>query len=292
MLPTAVVAGPFDPTILARPEAPPVASPTRDRRGWRWPLISGAAMVITAISLWALLSGQARSGDFVFELVSDPPGAAIIIDGVATGLVTPTKIQRQGKPERLGLTREGFEPLTAAFTTLMSGQPIKMLAIPLPPGPPPPGPLPGPRVPATPSTVTVRVRSPEYPVQVRGCSPTPTELSREHRLTVRAPCTLELLNPNYIVGKSVRVSASGPTDVAAPTLIADAQLRSFDHAGCVVTIRGKNVGSPPVTVTIAVGEHPFSITCFDTRTNRFVEGTLIVTPAKPIYDLSTFLHGR
>jgi hypothetical protein len=69
----------------------------------RVPMIAGiaaAAVIVAALSLWTVMGGNGDEppppDDFVVEVVSQPPGATIMVNGVDRGLVTPSQVTLQG----------------------------------------------------------------------------------------------------------------------------------------------------------------------------------------------------
>ena len=219
----------------------------------------------------------------VLRVVSDPPGARVVVGGVDTGLVTPTEVPL---PDPVPATIELVIPkrgrrvlsITPAVLTLGevrasfdgSGRDPGPVPVPvLPAGatiPPEVVPAAGPALVPLPATtvasspVVVHLLG-GYPFDVAGCGHSGAAAS-EHTLQVQAPCTLRLRAPVYFLDVSRRIDASsGQVEIVAPQL-ARVQMRSR-YEWCTLIINGRAVGAPPVDVDLVAGTYAATIQCPD-----------------------------
>ena len=108
-----------------------VSRRARSRKGL---LVAGTLFFLTLVGIGSALllspKTQGRAGRLArLELTSDPPGAAVFIDGRATGRTTPAEVGLEpGQPHELRLELDGYAPVTRslpAFSTSLA-QEVKL----------------------------------------------------------------------------------------------------------------------------------------------------------------------
>lgn len=106
--PDPLLRDPFDVTPHTAPaEAPRSSAPSRRSR-FAW-LGAGIALVGLVALGWLVMGGGYR-----LDIRTVPAGAAISVDGAVTGRRTPAVVSLSSRPERIGLTLDGYEPIDAA----------------------------------------------------------------------------------------------------------------------------------------------------------------------------------
>ena len=110
------------PSELSRAAA--LRSPPRRSRSLVWTMAILAVLALGAAGgvAWRVV----LSPGFQLDVRSIPPGAAIVIDGEATGRRTPAVVGLPARPARVGLTLAGYEPINAALSgTVTSGRSVE-----------------------------------------------------------------------------------------------------------------------------------------------------------------------
>jgi len=122
----------------------PAAGPRRTRPG----VLVAAGLLVAAAAAGATLllrqpaaiaarSGRAAPVEGSVQVVTDPAGARIVLDGAPTGLVSPATLSpvSVGSEHRLRLEKEGFHPreVTVALTEQIAHQSATVSLLPVPP---------------------------------------------------------------------------------------------------------------------------------------------------------------
>ena len=81
---------------------------------------SQTLMSTLLVAAACLLGACSSTAEKMVEVVSDPPGARIFVDGVDTGQVTPAKVPLVFGPDRtqrafVQLMKDGYRPVFEAF---------------------------------------------------------------------------------------------------------------------------------------------------------------------------------
>jgi serine/threonine protein kinase len=145
------------PEEVPSPVSPAGREHVRPFRKQRWILLAGAA--VTAVVSVAVLVAVRPELFFdsgrppQFRFTSEPTGAKIFVNGVDTGLRTPTEVQIARLPASVRLELAGFEPFVTEVTEQSSGQADRSIRASLAelPAPAPPPPVPPPVPPAAPT---------------------------------------------------------------------------------------------------------------------------------------------
>jgi hypothetical protein len=101
--------------------------PIESSQSRKWLFVGGltAAIVAVAFVAFAMLQGGA-AGPYELDVQSEPAGAAITVDGAPTGQTTPARISSTTRPQRIGLSLAGFEPIDQVLSGLASGRPASL----------------------------------------------------------------------------------------------------------------------------------------------------------------------
>lgn len=124
---------PLSPAV-ASGEVSDLSMVSRKARSWKALLVAGTLLFLALVGIGSALllspKTQGRAGRLArLELTSDPPGAAVFIDGRATGRTTPAEVGLEpGQPHELRLELDGYAPVTRslpAFSTSLA-QEVKL----------------------------------------------------------------------------------------------------------------------------------------------------------------------
>jgi eukaryotic-like serine/threonine-protein kinase len=202
----------------------------------------------------------ASVNDGMVNLVSQPDGAAVTINGNPTGLLTPAQIAVNDlKGATVQLSKSGFRPhvVRAGETQIRSGV-VQVRLDPVGSGPPTPPAAPTP--PAGPSALSITLRGP-YPFEVVDGSRVIDASSTEHTLSVAGPRVLRLRNADYMLDYPVRVEA-GRTSASPPELGRLTVRTPLET--CKVWVAGRDLGYPPITdQKLAAGTYRVEVRCPD-----------------------------
>ena len=93
-----------------------------------WPLAAAAVVILAAgIALWPTRTvPTATPALYQLAVKSSPTGAAVTLDGVATGKMTPAVLSVEKKPSRIGLTLNGFESVEAGLPGVTNERPANL----------------------------------------------------------------------------------------------------------------------------------------------------------------------
>jgi eukaryotic-like serine/threonine-protein kinase len=120
----------------------PVERPARPRGAWTAAIATGAAVAAGAVALWWAGQGAPAAGSRavhgVIAIASDPPGAAIFVNGQAQAQTTPATLPRLALGTRydLRLREDGFDDATQTVT-LTEDDPSSAMSVVLRPLPHP-----------------------------------------------------------------------------------------------------------------------------------------------------------
>jgi serine/threonine protein kinase len=202
----------------------------------------------------------ASVNDGMVNLVSQPEGAAVTINGNPTGLVTPAQIAVNDlKGATVQLSKSGFRlhVVRAGETQIRSGV-VQVRLDPVGSGPPTPPVAPSP--PAAPSPLSITLTG-AYPFEVVDGSRVIGESSTAHTLTVAGPRVLRLRNSDYMLDYPVRVDASRTS--ASPPELGRLTIRTPLET-CKVWVAGRDLGYPPITdQKVAAGTYRVEVRCPD-----------------------------
>jgi eukaryotic-like serine/threonine-protein kinase len=190
------------------------------------------------------------TGGATLQVVSEPAGASIFIDGKDTRLVTPAQIAIKGSgPHRLRLTRRGFQPVDArlAAADLQKGS----LNYTLTPAE------------AAPAAATIAVSaSGAYPFAIYDGGRMISAANTSHELNVGAGKRLRLVAPEYLLNQTVTVEASDDkrAEFQVPAL-ANVTIRSSQET-CKLKIGDRDLGYPPINnLKMAGGAYQIDVVC-------------------------------
>jgi eukaryotic-like serine/threonine-protein kinase len=121
---------------------------------------AGTVLYLRPPAAVAMVSTPAAKVEGAVQVDSDPEGAAILLDGSATGLVTPATLTpvSLGQEHKLRLERDGFQPKEIAFT-LTEQMAQKAVSAGLMPVPPPEEEVPAARDPPEPPAAPSAARA-------------------------------------------------------------------------------------------------------------------------------------
>ena len=105
-----------DPILRSHPAVSPVGTTTQKRDGHLSLWIAVAVVVLASGGAGVWFALRSSRPAFELDVRSMPSGAAISIDGTATGQRTPALLPLKARPGRIGLSLEGYEPIDAALT--------------------------------------------------------------------------------------------------------------------------------------------------------------------------------
>ena len=216
---------PPTPAVSANAGSPAVANP------------SGAAKTPGAAAATpASLDGAA------LKIASEPPGAAITLDGRDTKQSTPASVTLRGAgPHTIKLTKRGFvgKEFNLADADARSGSVSYTLEQ------------------AQVVIVPIAISS-TYPVEVFDGSKSISRPNDSHQLKLPVGTTIRVKAPEYLLDAAVRVD--GKTDYQAPALGYLSVLTRYET--CNVRIGAKDLGFPPITkLPLVVGQYKVDIVC-------------------------------
>jgi eukaryotic-like serine/threonine-protein kinase len=259
-------------TVVKTPDlGGPTPRASRGRARW---LLAAACVLIAAAAggyVWVDRGGVAHSAARAappppspppapparvgVQIASDPEGAAIAVDGVPTGLVTPSEIQVDPSDlPSVRLTRGDLAPIEGRLTPddVRAGRWARRFEAPAPP----------------PEIRTRVALSGDYPFEVvdeRGRIV--SAAADAHDIWVTGRRTLRMRNGEFLLDRPVAVDGSGkPVTLAAPGL-ATVDVRGPED--CTAGIDGRDLGNPPVFgFRVAAGSYTAALSCPDGRRPR------------------------
>lgn len=231
-------------------------------------------LALAGVGSVLLLSPQTlgRAGRLAtLELRSEPPGAAVFVDGQATGRTTPAELTLEpGQPHELRLELDGYTPVTQslpAFTASLTRE-VKLEKRPV-------GSL---RIETTPPGATVvldgrRIDGTTPLVVSALASDVPHEvaLSLEgYELDVAdvtlAPERLTTFARKLVRTRAGRTAASKTTDTPAVTVSRPGTLKvTTTPASITLYVDGKKVGETPAELSLPAGRHELRFVHADWR---------------------------
>ena len=178
------------------------------------------------------------------QVGSDPPGAAILVDGRDTKQITPATIAlRGGGVHHLQLSKRGFvtRDVRLGDADVRAGAVSYTLEA------------------AQAAGVAVSISS-TYPVEVFDAARSLSPAAESHQLTVANGTTLHIRAPQYMLDVSVK--ADGKIDYQAPGVGYLTVLTRYET--CNVKVGSKDLGYPPITkLPVASGQYRIDVACPD-----------------------------
>jgi serine/threonine-protein kinase len=196
----------------------------------------------------------------VLKIDSTPDGAAIDLDGHATGQVTPATIAVEGVlPSRIRLTKEGFQPFDERLTvTKLEKETLRY------------------RLVATePATIKVTVTG-SYPFAITDGRRIVSAAATSHELSIQPARSLRLQAPAHLLDYPFKVDASvgRSMQVRAPEL-GGLTIRSAMET-CQVSANGHDLGFPPINnQAVAAGTYQLQLNCPDGQRVRGTSVTVV-----------------
>ncbi len=186
------------------------------------------------------------------QVTSEPAGAAISLNGVATGQVTPAEVSVGGTvPSAIELTLDGHQALTGEITQadLESGSKAFTLR---------------------PEPIAARVTvSADYPFEIVRGSTVLSEAATEHDLTIQ-PTEGRIIarNTQYLLSETLPVDFQRAR--VSVTLRPLGALAVFSVVEtCKVFADGQDIGYPPIpNRPAAAGRHTIELRCDDGKSSR------------------------
>jgi serine/threonine-protein kinase len=253
-------------------------APPRGRTAWLVPAIAVVALVVAFGGWWSLRgrSGPAASpggatpapttaaaaSAVPVRILSEPAGAHIAIDGVDTGRVTPAEVDvEMARLPRVTLTYQARQPVTAQLTSddakkgsvlwrleaVAAGNASSAVA--------------STAVPETRTKVTI---TGDYPFEVLDGGRVISPASQSHDFTVTGRPRLRIRNQDYFLDQPVQIDGGRTFQWQAPAL---GKLQLIARETCTVTIANRNLGEPPIQLTMAAGAYSAEVAC-DGQTKR------------------------
>jgi eukaryotic-like serine/threonine-protein kinase len=254
MRPSAAAAA-ADAAPRARVEAP-------QKSNMMWVGIGGVAVVAVLAGGYAMFSGGkapaagsgtapaattgAPAAEKTVVISSVPSGAAITVDGVDTGKVTPASVPVGRLPGKVDLDLKGYKPLSGEITDadLAAGSLEFKLA-----------------VEAQPARLTV---SAPYAFELVQGSRVISASSTRHELTVQpGGAAVVARNRDLLLNATLSIDFQrGRSDITLP---APGVLAVFSAVEtCTIVVDGQDIGFPPVPrKSIAAGSHTIELKCPD-----------------------------
>jgi serine/threonine-protein kinase len=187
------------------------------------------------------------------QIVSEPPGASISLDGRDTKLVTPAQVPIKGSgTHRLRLSKRGFQSVDArlAAADVQKGSISYTLTAAETTAPPPAAPQ-----------IEVSA-SGGYPFAIYDGARMISAASPSHQLNVGAGRKLRLVAPEYLLNQTVTIegTADKRAEIQVPAL-ANITIRSNQET-CKVKIGDRDLGYPPINnLKIAGGGYQVDVVC-------------------------------
>ncbi len=259
-------------------EAPAGEASPRGGKAWLIPALVVVALVVI-LGGWLSLRGggtpaaspgaavpapmdAAAAATVRVRILSEPAGADIAIDGVETGRVTPAEVDVEtARLPRVTLTHLTHQPVTAQLTSddARKGSVLLRLgavaANRTTPAAPPAA------VPETRTKVTI---TGDYPFEVVDGGRVISPASQSHDFTVTGRPRLRIRNQDYFLDQPVQIDGGRTFERQAPAL---GKLHLIARETCTVTIANRNLGEPPIQLTMAAGAYTADVVC-DGQTKR------------------------
>jgi len=185
----------------------------------------------------------------ILTIVSEPPGAGIVIDGAETGRTTPADIAiGAAAPSEVRLTRQGAPPVSVPVTAaeLVRGRiDVKLPAVPRP------------------DPVSVVTLTGPYPFEVLADDRVISPAAGRHEVSVSGRRVLRVRAGDVFLNQQYPVEATGrPIVLRAPDL-GRLTIRT-PYETCRLALDGQDIGYPPVAnLPVAAGTHRVVQTCGD-----------------------------
>lgn len=204
----------------------------------------------------------ALPAELSLQVVSNPLGATVAVNGVDSGQVTPAGITvPRGARIDLRLAKQGFRTLEASVSSeeLERGRLDYSLS----------------PVAQTSTAVTL---TGDYPFEVVEGSRVLSPRAESHRLILSGQRSLRLVASSYLLNYAIRIDSSSGKSIAvqAPAL-GKLSVRSALET-CKVSVAGRDLGFPPISnQPVAAGAYRVELKCPDGQTNR---QSVTVTPGQ------------
>jgi serine/threonine-protein kinase len=187
------------------------------------------------------------------QIVSEPPGASISLDGRDTKLVTPAQVPIRGSgSHRLRLSKRGFQPLDGrlAASDVQKGSVSYTLTAAETAAP-------------APAAAQIEVNaSGAYPFAIYDGARMISASSPSHQLNVGAGRKLRLVAQEFLLNQTVTIegTADKRVEIQVPAL-ANITIRSNQET-CKVKIGDRDLGYPPINnLKIAGGAYQVDVVC-------------------------------
>ncbi len=184
----------------------------------------------------------------VLHVESEPDGASIVLDGRATGLLTPADVPLNGRtPKRIRLTKSGFQTVDMRLSAQALESGVAKFSLPA----------------SVASMVKVSI-SGSYPFQVFEGGRQISDSDTSHEISVADAHVIRLRAESYLLDYVIKVSGGSDhaMEVRAPEL-GRVTIRSTMET-CRVVVGGFDLGYPPITAqAIAAGTHSVQLRCPD-----------------------------
>jgi len=233
--------------------APSISAPSTSATPAPAPTTTPAPPVVTAATTKNLPAPPPAGPVGTLQIVSEPPGASISVDGRDTKLVTPAQVPIRGSgAHRLRLSKRGFQSVDArlAAADVQKGSISYTLTAAETTTPPPAAPQ-----------IEVNA-SGAYPFAIYDGARVISAASPSHQLNVGAGRKLRLVAPEYLLNQTVTIegTADKRAEIQVPAL-ANVTIRSNQET-CKVKIGDRDLGYPPINnLKIAGGAYQVDVVC-------------------------------
>jgi len=187
----------------------------------------------------------------IFHVTSTPEGAAIALDGVPTGRVTPADLELTDPlPGRIELSLELYEPLAADLTDADVDAGTKAFTL-------------------TPAERPVRLTvSGSYPFELVSGGRIISEAATSHEVTIEPGTAVTARSAAYLL--NARLSVNFRRSRQTTTLDDPGSLRVFAaNETCTVVADGRDLSYPPIPPRpVAAGSHTIVLRCPDGTESR------------------------
>jgi predicted Ser/Thr protein kinase len=259
-------------TAPLQPATAPLPADVR-KVGWLVPFVAVIALGL-AVGGWFMVRGRGdgvppgaasqpgpASAKSLIKVESQPPGARISVNDVETGRVTPADVEVDASQlPRVTLKLGARPPVTAQLTSedvknggvllhLDRAAPEKPAVAPVAAASP---------AAAVPEAKTKVVMSGDYPFEIVQNGRVISPAADSHEVVVTGRPRLYIRNADYFLNQPVQVDGTDPFEWRAPSL-GKLELRARET--CTVTIADRNLGEPPIIVTMAAGTYTAVVQC-------------------------------
>ena len=197
------------------------------------------------------------------EIVSEPGGAALFLNGTALGVQTPARMPADRlRNAELRAEKTGFEPAVRRLSASDLEQRRVSLQL----------------APLLPETLVTGHAA--FPFEVVSGRTVVSPLGTSHRFTVRGEQTLRLRAPDVFFDRAVTIApGSGSTALSVPDIGHLSVRTSPSLERCRVSVAGRDFGAPPyppiARQPIVAGSHRVQLTCAD---GRILRQSVVVEP--------------